>query len=90
MAKRISTLALTIFLATSVLTIGQTNSRQSANDAPATETGNVSHGKDNHSESRQASSTDGKRKDKKKTKHAEKPALSEEQEFEKMLLSIFG
>ena len=84
-------LALTIFLATSVLTVGQTNSRQSAKDALATETGNVSYGKDNHSESRQANSTHDQRKNKKKSKQDAKPAPSkEEQEFEKMLLSIFG
>jgi hypothetical protein len=92
MTKRISTLALMIFLASSsVLTVGQTNSRQSANDAATTETKIESRLKDNHSESRQANSADGNKKDKKKTKRDAKPAPSkEEQEFERMLLGIFG
>ena len=91
MAKKPSTLASVIFLAgSSVLTVGQTPSTQSQNDAttkPKTE----SHLKDNHAENRQAPSPCGNKEDKKKTKRDAKPGPSkEEQEFERTLLGTFS
>jgi len=92
MAKKPSTLALMIVLAgSSVLTVGQTPSSQSQNGATTTKTKTESHLKDHHGESRQACSTGGNKKDKKKTKRDAKPTPSkEEQEFERMLLGNFG
>ena len=93
MAKRISTLALMMFLASSsALTFGQATATQSANDATTTEAKMESHLKNHHSESCQGNSTDSNKMDKKKTKRDTKPAPSkeEQQEAEKMLLGIFG
>src|SRR5262249_48326518 len=92
MTKRISALALMIFLAgSSVLTVGQTKSAQYATDAPASESKNTSNRNDNHGESRPADCIDGKKKTEKKIKQNARPAPSkEEQEFEKALLGIFG
>jgi len=92
MAKRISTLALLIFLASSsVLTVGQTKPAQYATDAPASESKNTSHRNDNHGETHPADCIDGKKKAEKNIKHGAKPAPSkEEREFDKTLLGIFG
>jgi hypothetical protein len=92
MAKKPSTIALMIFLAgSSVLTVGRTLSTQSQNDAATTKTKTESHFNDNHGKKRQACSTGGNKKDKKKTKRDAKPTPSrEEQEFERMLLGTFG
>jgi len=92
MAKRISTLALMIFLASSsVLTVGQTKSAQYATETPASKSTNTSHRNDNHGESRPTNCIDSKKKAEKKIKHRAKPAPSkEEQEFDKTLLGIFG
>ena len=91
MAKTISTLAFLIFLTSSpVLAVGQNASRPCTDDLPATATNNSSHREDDHSEGRQTKSTDSKRKDK-KTKHAAKPAPSnQEQDNERALWGIFG
>jgi hypothetical protein len=92
MAKRISTLALMLFVAGApVLTVGQTKSAQYATDAHASDTKPTSANKDSHGESRPADCIDGKKKAEKKIKQDAKPAPSkEEQEFEKTLLGIFG
>ena len=91
MATKPSTLAWMLRLAgSSVLTVGQTPSTESQNDA-TTKTETESHLKDSHAKNRQARSTGGNKKDKKKTKRDAKPSPSkEEQDFERMLLGNFG
>jgi len=92
MPIRISTLALTVLLASSpVLAVGQSNSTKSSNDARATESKKALRLNDNHIDNRRGYSTDDNRKDKKKTKDEATPASSkEDQEFERTLLGIFG
>src|SRR5262249_53998703 len=93
MSKRISTLALVVFLTSwSVLTVAQTNSTQSLSDAPTTPAKNASPVKDNHDKSCPADRIGAKKKARKKIKHDAQPSPSkeEQQEAEKMLLGIFG
>ena len=96
MTKRIPALALMMLLTSSGVLTAQTNSKISASDAAVTETNNTPSCKDDHGEDRQANSTgakstDGTKRDKKKIKHDAKPAQSkEEQEFERMLMGMFG
>ena len=92
MAKRISRLALMLFLASSsVLTVGQTKQAQYATDTNVSDAKTTPESRDSHPESRPADCIDGKKKAEKKIKHRAKPAPSkEEQEFDKTLLGIFG
>ncbi len=93
MTKKVSTLALMTCLASALTFAGaQTNSTQAADNTKTTQkTASANAQEDGHGNTNSAKDNDKKHKDKKKGQHEAKPAPStQEQEFDRVLLGIYG
>lgn len=88
--KRVSTLVLVVCLA-SAFAVGQTTARQPANEAQPTAGQNVAPERASQNDKNLGAPQNDKKKDRKKAKHDAKPAPSkEEQEFQRVLMGIYG